>query len=172
MIIYALKLLDDNYWIGRTNNLNNAWFFHWNIGNNWTQAYRPICVIEKLESKDKYDEDKMVLRYMEKYGIFNVRGGSFTDFTLKPFMRKYILLQIRNANRFLIPDIDLPELDEIPKLDDKSKSDGLTIGDVNYTKCQCCNKVNCTRIYCPERKFTEEVVNPFVFKNKPVLKKI
>ena len=42
----------------------------------WTTKYKPIKVVELIEG-DNYDEDKYTLKYMEQYGIDNVRGGSF-----------------------------------------------------------------------------------------------
>ena len=39
-------------------------------------------VIELIQDCDNYDEDKYTLKYMEKYGINNVRGGSFCEIKL------------------------------------------------------------------------------------------
>jgi hypothetical protein len=39
--------------------------------------YKPIELIELLPNCDDYDEDKHTIKYMDKYGIDTVRGGSF-----------------------------------------------------------------------------------------------
>jgi hypothetical protein len=44
--------------------------------------YKPINVIETIHNCDDYDEDKYTLIYMKKYGIDNVRGGSFSNIEL------------------------------------------------------------------------------------------
>jgi len=81
--IYVLELEKGKYYIGKTNNpkfrINN----HYNSnGAEWTKKYKPINVIEIIPNCDNYDEDKYTLQYMEKYGINNVRGGSFCKIRL------------------------------------------------------------------------------------------
>jgi hypothetical protein len=39
-------------------------------------------VLELLTNCDNFDEDKYTLKFMEKYGINNVRGGSFCELKL------------------------------------------------------------------------------------------
>jgi hypothetical protein len=48
----------------------------------WTKKYNPINVLEIIPDCDDYDEDKYTRRYMDKYGIDNVRGGSFCEVIL------------------------------------------------------------------------------------------
>ena len=47
------------------------------------KKYNPKKVIEIIPDCDKFDEDKYTLKYMEKYGIENVRGGTFCEIVLK-----------------------------------------------------------------------------------------
>ena len=53
--------------------------FKWVSGS---RKYKPIKVLELLSNCDNFDEDKYTLKYMEKYGINNVRGGSFCEVKL------------------------------------------------------------------------------------------
>ena len=52
------------------------------INNNppsWIQRYSPIGFIEIIPDADEYDVDKYTIQYMQKYGIDNVRGGTFNS---------------------------------------------------------------------------------------------
>lgn len=81
--IYVLKLEQGKYYIGKTNNPQFRLENHYNgNGSAWTQKYKPLKVIKILQNKDDYDEDKYTRQYMDKYGIANVRGGSFVKVTL------------------------------------------------------------------------------------------
>lgn len=83
MFIYVLKLHDGKYYIGKTENLDTRLRAHYNgTGSSWTQKYPVVSTLETIETDDPYDEDKITLRYMEKYGVDNVRGGTFCRITL------------------------------------------------------------------------------------------
>ena len=75
--IYVLKLEQNKYYIGKTNNplIRIDAHFHEN-GSAWTKLYNPIKIVELIPNCDDYDEDKYTRIYMDKYGINNVRGGS------------------------------------------------------------------------------------------------
>lgn len=84
VFIYTLQLEQGKYYIGKTNNpefrLNN----HFNSnGSEWTKLYKPLKVLELKANCDDYDEDKFTRQYMDKYGIDNVRGGSFVSVKLE-----------------------------------------------------------------------------------------
>jgi cellular nucleic acid-binding protein len=51
-------------------------------GAEWTKIYRPITLVDMIPDCDDYDEDKITRQYMDKYGINNVRGGSFVSIQL------------------------------------------------------------------------------------------
>jgi hypothetical protein len=81
--IYVLELVDNKYYIGKTNNPQFRLESHFNSnGSAWTKKYKPKNIIELIPNCDDYDEDKYTLKYMEKYGINNVRGGSFCEIKL------------------------------------------------------------------------------------------
>ena len=87
--IYVLECVNDKYYIGKTNNPLLRLEQHLNKeGSVWTSNYRPIKIIETIETSDALDEDKITKKYMMKYGIHNVRGGSYTKMKLDDWMIK------------------------------------------------------------------------------------
>lgn len=96
MFIYILKLKNDKYYIGKSRNrhtLQNRIKQHYTYrGSVWTKKYKPQKIIDviKYEKDDKYIEDKIVFDYMNKYGIENVRGGSFCQIKLGEEEKKLI----------------------------------------------------------------------------------
>jgi cellular nucleic acid-binding protein len=82
--IYTLQLEKEKYYIGKTNNPKFRLDSHFNSnGSEWTKLYKPLKVLELKSNCDEYDEDKVTRQYMDKYGINNVRGGSFVSLKLK-----------------------------------------------------------------------------------------
>jgi hypothetical protein len=83
VFIYVLQLEQEKYYIGKTENPNFRIEQHFQSGGAvWTKKYNPISVIEIIPDCDDYDEDKYTRRYMDNYGIDNVRGGSFCEIVL------------------------------------------------------------------------------------------
>ncbi len=83
MRIYVLQLEKNKYYVGKTNNVSQRLLSHYqSTGSSWTTKYKPIELYEMVDTYDDYDEDKYTLKYMKKYGIENVRGGSFTQIEL------------------------------------------------------------------------------------------
>ena len=81
--IYVLQLEKGKYYVGKTKNPNFRIKSHFNSnGSKWTQLYKPLKVLEIKRNCDNYDEDKVTRQYMDKYGIDNVRGGSFVSVKL------------------------------------------------------------------------------------------
>jgi len=81
--IYVLKLEHNKYYVGMTRDPDTRLAAHFNNrGSGWTRKYKPIEVVELIPYCDELDEDKYVLKYMSKYGIENVRGGSFCQIIL------------------------------------------------------------------------------------------
>lgn len=74
---------DNKYYVGKTNNLDNRFHQHKiGQGSYWTRKYKPIKILKYYNTYDNFDEDKETIKYMNKYGIDNVRGGSFSKIKL------------------------------------------------------------------------------------------
>ena len=98
VFIYILLLELNKYYIGKTNNPDIRLDYHFNSdGSEWTKIYKPIKVYEVISNCDSYDEDKYTLKYMEKEGINNVRGGSFSQIELSVEQIKLISQMIKGA---------------------------------------------------------------------------
>ncbi len=79
-MIYILKLENNKYYIGKTDNITKRYNEHINgLGSFWTKINKPVCIIKIIENCSPFDEDKYVKEYMNKYGINNVRGGSYNQ---------------------------------------------------------------------------------------------
>jgi hypothetical protein len=87
--IYVLQLEQGKYYVGKTFNPRQRFESHFNSnGSEYTKLYKPINIIELKPDCDDYDEDKITRQYMDKYGIDNVRGGSFSSIKLDDSMLK------------------------------------------------------------------------------------
>src|SRR5262245_57709592 len=99
MNIYVLLLEDRRVYVGRTESPRARVAAHLSgDGAAYTKLYKPVDLLDFVENADKFDEDKYVLRYMEKYGVDNVRGGSYAQLVLSPAQRASVEQQLRNAN--------------------------------------------------------------------------
>jgi hypothetical protein len=96
--IYVLELENKKFYVGKTTNPKMRIMNHFeSCGSSWTRKYKPISIIELIPNCDDFDEDKYTLKYMEKYGINNVRGGSFCEIILTKEQIKVITKMINNS---------------------------------------------------------------------------
>jgi len=76
--IYILKLADNKYYVGKSKDPEKRFLEHVNgDGSTWTTKYEPIEILRVIKDASPFDEDKFVKEYMSKFGIKNVRGGSY-----------------------------------------------------------------------------------------------
>lgn len=61
------------------------------------RKYAQLKIVETISDCDGYDEDKYVLKYMERYGMENVRGGSFSQIKLTDEQKRCIKRMIKGA---------------------------------------------------------------------------
>ena len=95
LFIYVLQLQNDKYYIGKTLNPHFRFETHFtNNGSEWTKLHKPIKILELIPNCDNYDEDKYTYKYMDKYGIDNVRGGSYTS----PILDKETINQLKKIS--------------------------------------------------------------------------
>ncbi len=81
--IYVILCENDKYYVGKTGDVSRRWKEHvLGVGSSWTRIHKPVKIISAIESTSKFDEDKITLEYMDKYGVHSVRGGSFSSPTL------------------------------------------------------------------------------------------
>ena len=75
--IYTLELENNKYYVGRSNYPKIRILEHFSEnGSEWTKKYKPIKILSEIIG-EPFDEEKYTLIAMDKYGIDNVRGGSY-----------------------------------------------------------------------------------------------
>lgn len=95
--IYVLSLSDGKWYIGKTTDAMARLQQHMSgEGSAWTRKYKPLR-IEEIIPGDAFDEDKVTKRYMSKYGIDNVRGGSYVTIELNDQQRQMLQKEINMA---------------------------------------------------------------------------
>lgn len=78
--IYILRLKGNRFYIGKTENVLRRYKEHCKgEGSVWTRKHEPLELVLVIEDASPFDEDKYVKEYMSKYGIQNVRGGSYSS---------------------------------------------------------------------------------------------
>ena len=100
MHIYVLELEDDKFYVGKTTCIESRLETH-KKGNGcpWTRDYPPIKICEEYEIQDNgFEEDCKVKELMKKYGVENVRGGSYSSTKLSTSTVKLLTREIRHAS--------------------------------------------------------------------------
>ena len=97
--IYVLKIEKGKYYIGKSFNPLKRFNEHLiGKGAQFTKKYQPLQIEKIYENASNYDEDKYVKKYMNDYGIDNVRGGSYSNEFLTNCERKLISKELKTAN--------------------------------------------------------------------------
>ena len=120
--IYIIELKENKWYIGKTD--NNKFRLEKNIikNNNFVKLYAPISIYKIIENCDKYDLDKYVKKYMDIYGIDNVRGGSYINIKLNKTERELIMNELQEKENIeYIEEEEKQKLIEIKKEEEKQK---------------------------------------------------
>lgn len=81
--LYVLKLDKGKWYVGKTTDVMKRYQQHVNgKGSAWTSKYPPVSLTESKPITSPHDENNSTKDYMKKYGVENVRGGSYTQITL------------------------------------------------------------------------------------------
>ena len=96
--IYVLRLEGGKYYVGKAVDPESRFEKHTEgKGARWTRRFKPLEMIEKYETTNPFDEDKTTKEYMSKYGIDNVRGGSYVGKRISDEERCFLEKEIRMA---------------------------------------------------------------------------
>lgn len=81
MHIYVLQLRGGKYYVGVSNNIELRFMEHLSGfgGAKWTELHEPLRVVETRPIRSPFCEDNVVKEYMNRYGVDNVRGGSYSN---------------------------------------------------------------------------------------------
>lgn len=99
--IYVLELDQGKYYVGKSDNFLKRFNDHLKgKGSEWTQMYKPKKICKKFVIDSEiagFEEEKITVYLMHKYGIDNVRGGCWSQIYLSDLDRKYIQKYIASA---------------------------------------------------------------------------
>ena len=120
--LYALELRGGKWYIGHTTRgIDRVLAHQAEEGAKWTKKYPPVEPIKPVMTEDgktkatpknkaNNDEDRLTLKYMKKYGIENVRGGS------------WCMVKMRKKTHRELQSLIGKKKSERPKVKDKLKS--------------------------------------------------
>lgn len=101
--IYILRLRAGKYYIGKTKNVDKRWAEHTaGCGSGWTKKYPPVSLVKSVVSTSQFDEDRYVKEYMGKYGIENVRGGTYSNVVLDANCIAVLEKEIRHSKNLCV----------------------------------------------------------------------
>lgn len=100
--VYVLRLQNEKYYVGITTNLQRRLDEHQQRSHNssaWIKQHGPVVrVVETFENCDNFDEDKYTKLYMSRYGIENVRGGSYCQLVLSQQQLDLLKTELQSAS--------------------------------------------------------------------------
>lgn len=97
--IYIIKCKENKYFISNKNYLqHHSEPYITNNSTSWIKHYLPEKILEIIHDSKPLDVNHYVFKYMDKYGIDNVRGGSFTNIILTPEQKTTIFNNIYLSN--------------------------------------------------------------------------
>jgi hypothetical protein len=92
---------------------------------NFPKQYRPILVVDQYTNRSVFDIQSIVLQYMYKYGVYNVRGGIYqntdlTDKEINEITNHFHLIKDLNVNTqvhdFIYKEIQSKSKEELREL--------------------------------------------------------
>ena len=150
--IYVLLLEQGKYYIGKTSNPAFRLESHFKSnGSEFTKKYKPIKILEIISNCDDYDEDKYTRIYMDRYGIDNVRGGSYVSVKLDEATKNQLTKMSNStsnkcfkcgkaghfANRCYVNENSDDEEEEFRKIKYKSAKDCFRCGREGHYASNC-----------------------------------
>lgn len=97
--VYVLQLEDDKYYIGKSNDVQKRFEQHVSgRGSSWTKEYKPIKILETKPITNIHDENNITKDYMKKYGVDNVRGGSYCQVELPEEAEQVLRMELKGNN--------------------------------------------------------------------------
>lgn len=96
--IYVLRCRMDKFYVGKTRKDPQVRLMeHRTNPVAWTKQYPPVEIVDTYTQASTWDEDKITKIYMNRYGIQNVRGGSYSTVRLSNEQVQLILQEQMSA---------------------------------------------------------------------------
>jgi len=94
--LYILQCKSGKYYVGKTADVMRRFEEHKSgKGSAWTKKYPPTRLMECRAITGSHDENNVTKDQMKKYGIDNVRGGTYTQITLPDELIKALNMEFR-----------------------------------------------------------------------------
>ena len=94
--LYVLQCSGGKYYIGKTNDVMRRFEEHKSgKGSAWTNKYKPLKMLECRAITSDHDENNVTKDYMKKYGVENVRGGTYAQVTLADEVINVLQMEFR-----------------------------------------------------------------------------
>lgn len=97
--VYILQLEHHKWYVGKTKDLTKRYEEHKSgKGCEWTKIHRVIKLEKSMMTDDDFQEDLWTKKYMQLYGIDNVRGGSYCQVLLHDDQIHFLEIELRTAS--------------------------------------------------------------------------
>jgi len=97
--VYILQLEHHKWYVGKTKSLTKRYEEHkTGQGCEWTKIHRVIKLEKSMMTDDDFQEDLWTKKYMQLYGIDNVRGGSYCQVLLHAEQIHFLEIELRSAS--------------------------------------------------------------------------
>ena len=94
--LYVLQCAGGKYYIGKTNDVMRRFEEHKSgKGSAWTNKYKPIKMLECRVITSNHDENNVTKDYMKKFGVENVRGGTYAQVILADEVINVLQMEFR-----------------------------------------------------------------------------
>jgi len=94
--VYVLRLAGNKYYVGKTSrDVDDRVQEHiYGRGSAWTSLHKPCRLVETRTVSSLDEEDRIVKDYMRRYGVSNVRGGSYSQVNLDTSTIRFLQREI------------------------------------------------------------------------------
>ena len=94
--LYVLQLTHSKWYVGKTDDVAARYQTHKaGYGSEWTKIYHPVKLVETHVIKTDHDENNLTKDLMKKYGVDNVRGGSYSQVVLGGTTLQFLQRELR-----------------------------------------------------------------------------
>lgn len=178
--IVVLQLENNCFFIGKTCDIVFDISKYNRNFNSFTKKHKPIKLYEFKENCNLYELDLTVKLYMNKYGIQNIRGGSYSELELSEEQINILNKELKMVNHnyediALIQNYSIEEYKDetnnIVFINNKVSKKPVIINNyIWYWECSICNKNAVGTMICSNFNFA--ITKPTYFDNMKNIKKI
>lgn len=81
--VYVLKLSDNKWFVSKTYDITKSYNdIMYNESCQWVKIYTPLYIHNIHYDVDESVEEEVLMEYIDRYSILNVRGGEYDDVVL------------------------------------------------------------------------------------------